>query len=102
MSTKTKIAVDEKTKLNKKEPRRYKVIMINDDQTPMDFVVSLLVDLFKHSEQSATVITTEIHDNGAGVVGVYSHEIAEQKVGEATRAAQENGFPLRLKIEEDK
>jgi ATP-dependent Clp protease adaptor protein ClpS len=75
--------------------------MLNDDKTPMDFVVSLLIEFFKHSEQSANNITVQIHEEGSGVVGIYSYEIAEQKAIEATTLSRDNGFPLRLKVEED-
>ena len=102
MSTNAEVVINEKIKVTNKEPGRYKVIMLNDDKTPMDFVVSLLVEFFKHSEQSAGNITMQIHEEGAGVVGVYSYEIAEQKAIEATTLSRDNGFPLRLKVEEDK
>lgn len=102
MSTGTDVVIDEKIKVTNKEPSKYKVVMLNDDSTPMEFVVSLLVEFFKHSDQSASNITMQIHEQGSGIVGVYSFEIAEQKAMEATALARENGFPLRLKVEEDK
>jgi ATP-dependent Clp protease adaptor protein ClpS len=101
MSTNTDVVINEKIKVTNKEPKRYKVIMLNDDKTPMDFVVSLLIEFFKHSEQSANNITVQIHEEGSGVVGIYSYEIAEQKAIEATTLSRDNGFPLRLKVEED-
>lgn len=101
MSAATDIIIDEKIKIKNKEPSLYKVVFLNDDKTPMDFVVSLLIELFKHSEKTATDITLEIHEKGSGVVGVYRYEIAEQKALEATSLSRDNGFPLRVKIEED-
>lgn len=101
MSTAVDIQIDEKIKITSKEPGKYKIIFINDDKTPMEFVVSLLIEFFKHSEEVARSITLKIHDEGSGVVGVYSHEIAEQKAIEATSISRENGFPLRIKVEED-
>ncbi len=101
MSTAVDIQIDEKIKITSKEPSKYKIVFINDDQTPMEFVVSLLTEFFKHSEEVARSITLKIHEEGSGVVGVYSHEIAEQKAIEATSISRENGFPLRIKVEED-
>jgi ATP-dependent Clp protease adaptor protein ClpS len=91
---------EEEVKITIKEPGLFKVVFLNDDLTPMEFVVSLLVELFKHTEATATALTMQIHEEGAGVVGVYSYEIAEQKALEATGLCRENGFPLRVKIEE--
>jgi len=94
------VKIDEKIKIEIKEPGQYKVVFLNDDQTPMDFVVSLLVEVFKHSNQEAQNITLQIHEEGAGIVGIYSFEIAEQKAIEATNVSRENGFPLRVRVEE--
>jgi ATP-dependent Clp protease adaptor protein ClpS len=95
------VKINEKIKKKIKEPNLFKVIFLNDDQTPMDFVVSLLVELFKHSEETAYAITMKIHEEGSGVVGIYSYEIAEQKSIEATVLSRDNGFPLRVKVEEE-
>jgi ATP-dependent Clp protease adaptor protein ClpS len=95
------VKINEKIKKKIKEPNLFKVIFLNDDQTPMDFVVSLLVELFKHSEETAYAITMKIHEEGSGVVGIYSYEIAEQKSIEATMLSRDNGFPLRVKVEEE-
>jgi len=101
MSTMVDIQIDEKIKVEIKEPGLYKVIFLNDNKTPMEFVVSLLVELFKHSEDTAHALTLKIHEEGSGVVGVYSYEIAEQKSLEATSLCRDNGFPLRIKVEEE-
>lgn len=101
MSTELDIKIDEKIKIKPKEPKLYKVVFLNDDQTPMDFVVSLLIELFKHSEETAQDITLKIHSEGSGIVGVYSYEIAEQKSIEAQGVSRDNGFPLQVKIEEN-
>jgi ATP-dependent Clp protease adaptor protein ClpS len=101
MSTMVDIQIDEKIKVEIKEPGLYKVIFLNDNKTPMEFVVSLLVELFKHSEDTAHALTLKIHEEGSGVVGVYSYEIAEQKSLEATGLCRDNGFPLRIKVEEE-
>lgn len=101
MSVELDVKIDEKIKTKIKEPTLYKVIFLNDDKTPMDFVVSLLIELYKHSEETAHALTMKIHEEGSGVVGVYSYEIAEQKAIETTTLSRDNGFPLRVKIEED-
>jgi len=97
----TEINVKEKIKEIVKEPERYKVLFLNDDHTPMDFVVSLLVEIFRHSEKTAQELTMKIHSDGQAVVGVYSFEIAEQKSIEATKLSRENGFPLQIAIEKE-
>lgn len=97
----TNILLDEKIKITTTEPSKYKVIFLNDNLTPMEFVVSLLTEFFKHPEDVAREITIKIHQEGSGVVGVYTYEIAEQKAVEATAISRENGFPLRIKVEED-
>lgn len=102
MSAEFDVEVDEKVKVKHKEPNLYKVILLNDDKTPIDFVISLLVELFKHSTETAYAITLKVHEEGSGVAGVYSFEIAEQKVVEAVEVSRSHGFPLGLKLEEDK
>tara|TARA_B000000565_G_scaffold167060_1_gene126315 strand:- start:1243 stop:1557 length:315 start_codon:yes stop_codon:yes gene_type:complete len=97
----TEINVKEKIKEIVKEPERYKVLFLNDDHTPMDFVVSLLIEVFRHSEKTAQELTMKIHSDGQAVVGVYSFEIAEQKSIEATKLSRENGFPLQIAIEKE-
>jgi ATP-dependent Clp protease adaptor protein ClpS len=101
MSTSTDIVIDDKVKTTLEPPNLYKVLFLNDDKTPMDFVIELLTGIFKHNEQSAKRITLEVHESGSGVAGVYSYEIAEHKAIEATNVSKENGFPLQIKIEEE-
>ena len=93
------IKIDEKIKEVIEEPKKYKVIMLNDDKTPMDWVIGLLTTIFKHSQETAEKITLTIHNEGSGVVGVYTYEIAEQKTAEAITSSRENGFPLVIKME---
>jgi len=95
------VKLDEKIKIRVEEPRRWKVIFLNDNSTPMEFVVSVLVEIFKHSEETARDITLQIHNSGSGVAGVYTYEIAEIKAVEATNQARSNGFPLQIRMEED-
>lgn len=93
------VQIDEKIKQVVKEPSKYKVVMLNDDQTPMDWVIDVLRVIFKHSETTAKEITLQIHNEGAGIAGIYSYEIAEQKSIEAVTASRERGFPLQLRVD---
>ena len=97
----TDVQIDEKIKQKISEPKRWKVVFLNDDVTPIDFVIGLLVETFKHTQDTAKEITLEIHNNGSGIAGVYSFEIAEAKAVEATQLARANGFPLQIKMEEE-
>lgn len=97
----TDIQLDEKIKVRISEPKNWKVILLNDDTTPMEFVISILIDIFKHTVESSKEITIQVHETGSGVAGVYSFEIAEAKAVEATTQARANGFPLQLKLEEE-
>jgi ATP-dependent Clp protease adaptor protein ClpS len=100
MST-TEIQIDEKIKQKIHEPKRWKVLLLNDDTTPMDFVLGILTDIFKHTQETAKGITIEVHNTGSGIAGVYSFEIAEAKAVESTQLARSNGFPLQVKMEEE-
>lgn len=89
----------EKTKLDVEEPGFYKVILLNDDTTPMEFVIELLQKIFKHDMETSQQIMMTVHTEGSAVAGVYSYEIAEQKGVESTVLARNNGFPLQVKVE---
>jgi ATP-dependent Clp protease adaptor protein ClpS len=93
------VKIDEKIKDIFKEPNRYNVIFLNDNSTPMEWVIDLLMRIFKHTQSSAENLTMEIHTNGSAIVGTYSYEIAEQKTIEATQASREHGFSLQIKLE---
>jgi ATP-dependent Clp protease adaptor protein ClpS len=101
MGSKTDIA--EKTHVITKlePPTLWKVVVHNDDYTPMDLVIDILKSIFKHQETSAKEITMEIHNTGSGIAGLYTYEIAEQKGITATNIARENGAPLKITLEED-
>jgi ATP-dependent Clp protease adaptor protein ClpS len=101
MTTTTDIKLDEKIKQKVMEPKKWKVILLNDDHTPMDFVVGILTEVFKHSEDSARDITLQIHQQGSGIAGTYTFEIAEAKAVESTNLARASGFPLQIKLEEE-
>lgn len=81
------------------KPSKYKVIVLNDDKTPIDFVIAMLMRVFKHGPASAESLTMKIHNEGSAVAGIYSYEIAEQKTFEATSLARDHGFPLVVKAE---
>lgn len=100
MSTDLDVVIDEKIEKIVKEPSKYNVIMLNDDYTPIDWVINVLKTIYKHSDTSAEAITLTIHNEGSAVVGTYQYEIAEQKSLETTTASRNNGFPLALKLEE--
>lgn len=91
----------EKTVVEIVPPSMWKVIFLNDDQTPMEFVIELLTSIFKHTDQSAKEVTLEIHNTGSGIAGVYSYEIAEQRGIEATQISRSNGYPLRVHVEKE-
>jgi ATP-dependent Clp protease adaptor protein ClpS len=93
------VKIDEKVKTIITEPKRYKVIFLNDDKTPIEFVIELLMSVFRHTEETAKDITLKVHNDGSAVVGVYTFEIAEQKGVEATHLARQAGFPLQIKID---
>lgn len=84
-----------------REPPLYKVFLLNDDYTTMDFVVQMLMDIFDKSFEDATRIMLHVHHNGRGLAGVYPKEIAETKIHQVHTQAQANGFPLRAEMEKD-
>ena len=89
----------ETTKNRIKEPSKYKVVVLNDDYTPMDFVVAMFIEVFRHSESAAVDLTKKIHIEGSAVAGIYTYEVAEQKGLDATNLARDNGHPLQIKVE---
>jgi len=95
------ITIDEKIEQTVIEPAKYKVIFLNDNQTPMEWVVEILKLIFKHSQKTAEDIMLSIHNNGSAVVGIYTYEIAEQRSVEATTLSRDNGFPLQIQVEKE-
>lgn len=100
MTTETPV-IEKKKQTTKqlKEPGKFKVIVCNDDTTTMEFVIAMLVSVFKYDEGRALDLTLVIHQKGSAVAGTYSYEIAEQKALDATNMARLNGFPLITKVE---
>ncbi len=82
-------------------PKKYKVYLLNDNYTSMDFVVNILIKLFHKSFEQAEQIMLEIHKVGRAICGVYSHEIAETKVMQVLKHAKDSGFPLKATMEEE-
>jgi ATP-dependent Clp protease adaptor protein ClpS len=95
------IKIDEKIKKKSEEPSKYKVVMLNDDTTPMEWVIDVLKMIFNHSQETAEQITLTIHTEGSAVVGIYTYEIAEQKSVESVTASRERGFPLQLRLDKE-
>lgn len=81
--------------------KRYKVVLLNDDFTSMDFVVEILMELFGHPLDSAINIMLNIHREGRGICGVYTYEIAETKISQVRKRALENEYPLKAIMEEE-
>ena len=84
-----------------REPRQYRVLLHNDDYTTMDFVVAVLMRIFRKSELEASRIMMLVHTEGVGLCGVYPAEVAETKVSLVHQAARNAGFPLRCSMEEE-
>ena len=81
-------------------PKKYKVVLHNDDYTPMDFVIIILMDAFNYSFQKANSIMMQVHEQGKGIAGVYSKEIAMMKVKRCNQIARIEGHPLLITMEE--
>jgi ATP-dependent Clp protease adaptor protein ClpS len=95
-------ATRERQRTGLKEPRRYKVTIYNDDFTTMEFVVTILVQVFLKSEAEAEALMLKVHHSDKAVVGIYSYDVAVSKARKATSMAREAGFPLRLTVEPEK
>lgn len=90
-----------KTQINQglAEPPMFKIIYLNDNATPMEFVIETLMDSFNYNTETAEKITMDIHEAGSAVVAVLPYEIAEQKGIEVTVQARNNNYPLQVKLE---
>jgi ATP-dependent Clp protease adaptor protein ClpS len=89
----------ERTRQETKKPELFKVLLLNDDYTTMDFVVEVLESIFNKAPAEAFRIMMAVHTQGKGLCGVYPHEVAETKVETVMERARENGFPLRAAME---
>ena len=97
----TEVAPKATTKRRLKRPRLYRVILLNDDFTTMEFVVWILQTIFHHGESTASAVMLAIHQKGAGIAGIYTYEVAETKVAQVLEYAQEAEFPLQCTMEPD-
>ena len=93
-------SLKENTKILAKEPMQYRVIMINDDFTTMDFVVSVLMDIFHKDRTKAEQLMMHVHKFGRAVIGIYPYDIAISKTNKAMERAKAEGFPFRMQVEE--
>jgi ATP-dependent Clp protease adaptor protein ClpS len=89
----------EKTSTVLKEPDQWKVLLLNDDYTPMDFVVEVLESVFHKSTSEAYRLMMQVHTQGTAIAGVYTHEVAETNVSTVVDLAQESGYPLQATME---
>ena len=83
------------------EPSKYKVLLLNDDYTKMDFVVMTLMVVFRKSLEESQKIMLNIHKNGKGLCGIYAFEVAETKVAQVAAMAEQHKFPLKCSLEEE-
>jgi len=92
-------ALKDKQKLSR--PRRYKVLLLNDHYTTMEFVVDILVEVFRRSHNEAMTIMLSVHENGSGVAGVYVKSVAETKIQTVHELARDHEYPLRCTMEQE-
>ena len=95
------IEIELEDELDLQEPKKYKVFLLNDDYSTMDFVIDILTRIFRKSTDEASTIMLNIHNNGREVCGVYTHEIAATKVAQVKTISREKGFPLKAVMEEE-
>lgn len=101
MATKqSNIALLEVEKSKSKPPKLYKVILLNDDYTTMDFVIEVLQRFFSMTRERATQVMLKVHQEGSAVCGIYPKDIAETKVAQVTEFAKQHQHPLRCELEE--
>jgi ATP-dependent Clp protease adaptor protein ClpS len=95
----TGVGVATRTRTRTKKPAPYKVLMLNDDYTPMEFVVLVLQRFFRMSIEDATRVMLHVHQKGVGVCGIFSYEVAETKVSQVIDFARQNQHPLQCTLE---
>lgn len=100
MSTQGEQQVLEKEEVQTIEPKMYNVILINDDYTPFEFVVHVLIEIFNKDINEAQSITQSVHNQGRGVAGTYVKDVADTKSVITQKSAKSNGFPLETIVEE--
>jgi len=95
------VNIKDKTEIEIKRPSKYNVIIHNDDYTSMEFVVQVLVGVFKKQVVEATKIMFDVHKKGRGIAGIYSYDVGVTKIIQAMEMCEESGFPLKLTLEEE-
>lgn len=95
------IEIELSDELELEEPKKYNVFLLNDDYSTMDFVIDVLVKIFRKSVQESEDIMLSVHNNGKGLCGVYTFEIASTKVSQVKTIARQKGFPLKAVMEEE-
>jgi ATP-dependent Clp protease adaptor protein ClpS len=95
------IEIELEDDLELEEPKKYKVFLLNDDYSTMDFVIDVLVKVFRKTVDESSVIMLNIHTNGREICGIYTHEIAATKVAQVKTMSREKGFPLKAVMEEE-
>ena len=93
------VGIATRTRTRTKQPTPYRVLMLNDDYTPMEFVVLCLQRFFRMSIEDATRVMLHVHQKGVGVCGVFSYEVAETKVAQVIEFARQNQHPLQCTLE---
>jgi len=93
------VGIATRTRTRTKKPSLYKVLMLNDDYTPMEFVVHVLQQFFRMDMEQATRVMLHVHQRGVGVCGIFSYEVAETKVNQVMDFAQQNQHPLKCTLE---
>ena len=99
MGTKKSLELDGELAIS--EPTKYKVLLLNDDYSSMDFVIDILMTIFHKSYAESEKIMLEVHQKQRGLCGIYTYEVAETKVAQVTKISREQGFPLKSIIEEE-
>ena len=94
-----RVGVATKTRTKSKKPAQYKVLLLNDDYTPMEFVVMVLKRFFRMDLEQATRVMLHVHQKGVGVCGIFTYEVAETKVNQVMDFARENQHPLQCTLE---
>ncbi len=96
-----KIEYETDTQIEVEEPKKYKVLLLNDDFSTMDFVIDILKKVFRKSENESANIMLMVHNNGKALCGIYTYEIAKTKVAQVKHNAKKAGFPLKAVMESE-
>lgn len=94
------ISQESLTEIFLEEPSLFRVLLLNDDKTTMEFVVFVLVEIFDKTSDEAIKVMLQIHKEGSGVCGIYTYDVAELKANQVVEIARQKGYPLRVEIEE--